>query len=192
MRIIGGFWRSRKLARPVTAATRPMPDRVRQAVFDVLGSHFDVPGALPDIIVADVFAGGGSLGLEALSRGAASCCFFERDRTALVALRTNIDSLDAQARSQVIVQDAWESAISTPEGGSFDLVFLDPPYADSNDSSPAGAVYKYLERLAGNGTDPLVVIHHNARVRYAAPLPGSWKVMKHRTFGTNAVTYFTT
>src|SRR3989304_6946937 len=102
MRIIGGQWRSRRLLRPETDSTRPMPDRVKQAIFDMLGSRYDDPGALPPLLVADVFAGGGSMGLEALSRGAAFCSFFERDRQALEALCSNIESLGAGQESRVV------------------------------------------------------------------------------------------
>src|SRR3972149_2479777 len=107
MRIIGGTWRSRRLLRPETDSTRPMPDRVKQTIFDMLGSRYDCPGALPPLLVADVFAGGGSMGWEALSRGAAFCGFFERAREALDALRRNVESLGAGLESSIVSGDAW-------------------------------------------------------------------------------------
>ena len=168
-----------------------MPDRVKEAVFNILGSHYECPGALPPLLVADVFAGSGSMGLEALSRGAAACCFFERDRHALDALRDNVRALSAESASAIIVRDAWRFAVSDTEGKSFDLVFLDPPYRDSRDASDRGPVQRYLARLRRDvGKTPLVVLHHPSAVRYEPPLAGTWQIADHRTFGTNAITIF--
>ena len=107
MRIIGGKWRSRRIHRPDSPATRPVPDRVKESIFNILGNHYDCLGSLPPIRVADVFAGGGSMGLEALSRGAAHCTFFERDRTALAVLRKNFTTLDVKKEATIIARDAW-------------------------------------------------------------------------------------
>jgi len=191
MRIIAGQWRSRRLIRPITRNTRPMPDRVREAVFSSLASRYDQRGALPPWRVADVFAGAGSMGFEALSRGAASCCFFERDRVALDALRRNIEALDAVAATSIVARDAWRAAAEAPGGDPFDIVFLDPPYRDSVDVSAKGPVRRYLARLAerSEGT-PLVLLHHHVRVRFEASVDQPWRVTDVRVYGTNAVTCF--
>ncbi|MFQ5590814.1 MAG: 16S rRNA (guanine(966)-N(2))-methyltransferase RsmD [Phycisphaerae bacterium] len=191
MRIIGGVWRSRCLVRPSSATTRPVPDRVREAIFDMLGSHYDTPGALPALRVADVFAGSGSMGLEALSRGAGSCCFFERNRAALDALRRNLTALAVGPEARIIARDAWREALESPDACCFDLVLLDPPYADSDDATPDGAVTRYLTNLARlHGANPLVVLHHRARVQYSAPSDEAWSVLRQRTFGSSGVTFF--
>ena len=157
----------------------------------MLGSHYDTPGMLPALDVADVFAGSGSLGLEALSRGAASCCFFERDRAALDALRRNLDALRVGPEASIVARDAWREAVATPDGRPFDLVFLDPPYVDSEDASDSGAVREYFKRFDPHGGGkPLVVLHHHARVRYAPDAENSWRILKQRTFGSNGVTVF--
>lgn len=191
MRIIAGQWRSRLLTRPRTGLTRPVPDRVKEAVFSILGSHYGYPGAIPPLRVADVFAGSGSMGLEALSRGAASCCFFERDRVALDALRQNVRALGAGAVASVVTHDAWRAAVADPEGRPFELVFLDPPYRDSEDSSESGAVKRYLLRL-GNVADnrPLVVLHHAAKVRFETEDTDMWRLWDRRNYGTHAVSFF--
>ncbi len=168
-----------------------MPDRVKEAVFSILGSHYGHPGAMPSLRVADVFAGSGSMGLEALSRGAASCCFFERDRVALDALRQNVRVLGAGALATVVTRDAWRAAVADPDERSFELVFLDPPYRDSEDSSESGAVKRYLVRLAEvEDNRPLVVLHHAAAVRFEMDDMDMWRVSDRRTFGTNAVSFF--
>ena len=126
MRIVAGAWRGRLLAAPAGAATRPTADRVRQALFDML-LHAPWGGreALEGAAVLDAFAGTGALGLEALSRGAATATFIERDRAALAALRANIAACWAQARCTVLPADA----LRPPPGAACRIVFLDPPYA---------------------------------------------------------------
>lgn len=200
LRIIGGQWRSRRLVRPETASTRPMPDRVKQSIFNILGSYFETPGALPLFRVADVFAGSGSMGLEALSRGAAHCRFYESDRIALAALRKNIVELDAEKASTVVTGDAWRSAARDAGLGAFQLIFLDPPYCDSEDPSTAGQVMLFLREIAEkmatsksqqHNSFPLIVLHHFAQVNYAPEnLPAPWAIVDQRRFGTSAVTFF--
>ena len=164
-----------------------MPDRVKQAIFDMLASHYDEPGVLPPLLVADVFAGGGSMGLEALSRGAAFCSFFERDRQALEALRSNIEALGAGPESRVVAGDAWRASMATPNGRPFTLIFLDPPYRDCEDTSDRGAVRRFLGRL---GDECLVVLHHPAGSPFVLADDDPWRVVEERRVGSNAVTFF--
>ncbi len=124
MRVIAGRLRGRRLAAPPGRGTRPTSDRVREALFSMLG---DVRGAS----ALDLFAGTGALGIEALSRGAARATFVERDREALRALRANLHALGlAGPDAEVRAGDAL-AALRTARarGETYDLVFLDPPYA---------------------------------------------------------------
>jgi 16S rRNA (guanine966-N2)-methyltransferase len=122
MRIISGSWRSRPLVAPKGDTTRPTADRTRETLFSMLASRL---GSFEDIKVLDLFAGSGALGLEALSRGAASCTFVEQDRAALDALDTNIAKLGAKAQSDV----RRSSVLSLgPAREAYDLILLDPPY----------------------------------------------------------------
>lgn len=89
-----------------------MPDRVRESVFNILGSACGTPGELPPLIVADLFAGSGSIGLEALSRGAAFCLFVEHDSEAADTLRRNLHELGVGPEGSLLVADAWESPLS--------------------------------------------------------------------------------
>jgi 16S rRNA (guanine966-N2)-methyltransferase len=120
VRIIAGDWRGRPIAAPAGDATRPTADRAREALFSMLTSRL---GSFAGLVVADLFAGTGALGLEALSRGAARCTFVEQDRAALAALKANVDRLGAGERAIVRAQSATAFA-----GGPFDLVMMDPPY----------------------------------------------------------------
>lgn len=119
MRIIAGTWRGRKLVVPTGLATRPTAERAREALFSMLASRI---GTFEGLKVADLFAGSGALGLEALSRGAAHCVFVERDRAAIEAIRANIAALGAAGEA---LPGAAEH-VRIP--GPVDLAFLDPPY----------------------------------------------------------------
>lgn len=118
MRIIAGKWRGRPLIAPKGDATRPTADRTREALFSMLTSRL---GSFEGLKIADICAGTGALGLEALSRGAVHCTFIERDRTALEALRANIARLGAEGEVRPIAAEGYS-------GGPFDLVLIDPPY----------------------------------------------------------------
>ena len=119
MRIIAGKWRGRPVVAPKGQDTRPTSDRTREALFSMLASRI---GSFEDLQVADLFAGSGALGLEALSRGAASCVFVETDRYAVEAIRANLATLGGTG--EVRPSRAEQIRLAGP----FDLVFLDPPY----------------------------------------------------------------
>lgn len=167
-----------------------MPDRLKEAIFSMLGNHYDCPGELPPLRVADVFSGSGSMGLEALSRGAATCCFFERDRQVLESLHKNIDELDASEGSTVNVRNAWRASLADPEGQPFDLILLDPPYRDSADSSNTGRVFRYLQELTTDDSSPLVVLHHESTVHYDVDEDNRWRIINQRKFGSSTMTVF--
>ena len=117
MRVVAGAFKGHRLHAPRGTRTRPTADRVREALFSLLG---DVAG----LRVLDLYAGSGALGIEALSRGAASAVFVERDQRAVAAIRRNLEVVDAEA--EVRRQDALRFLVSTQ--GRFDIVFVDPPY----------------------------------------------------------------
>lgn len=137
MRIIAGQWRGRPLAAPKGDTTRPTADRTREALFSMLQSRV---GSFEDLAVADLFAGSGALGLEALSRGAASCLFVEQDRGALDVLKANIAKLGAKGAE---VRASSVLAIG-PARAPLDLIMMDPPYA-------SGAGNVALDKLARLG-----------------------------------------
>lgn len=134
MRIIAGEWRGRKLSAPKGDATRPTADRTRETLFSMLTSRL---GSFEDLRIADLFAGSGALGLEALSRGAAHCLFVEHDRAALDTIRANIATFDARPRTEVESMSVMHLRAAREP---YDLLLLDPPY-----QTGAGAVA--LDRL---------------------------------------------
>jgi 16S rRNA (guanine966-N2)-methyltransferase len=141
LRIIAGEWRGRKLAAPEGDTTRPTADRTRETLFSMLVSRL---GDFDGLKVADLFAGSGALGLEALSRGAAHCLFVDQDAGAIRAIRRNISNLQAQARSDVRASSVLSLG---PAKEPLDLVLLDPPY----DTGAGSVAIDKLARLGWIG-----------------------------------------
>jgi 16S rRNA (guanine966-N2)-methyltransferase len=123
MRIIAGEWRGRPLLAPQGRQTRPTSDRAREGLFSMLASRLST---FEDLEVADLFAGSGALGLEALSRGAAHCLFVDSAAEAVSAVRANVARLGASARADVVAQDV---ARARPPRQPCHLILIDPPYA---------------------------------------------------------------
>jgi 16S rRNA (guanine966-N2)-methyltransferase len=133
VRIIAGKWRGRPIEAPPGVTTRPTADRVRETLFSMLASRL---GSFEDLRVADLFAGSGALGLEALSRGAASAAFVENDAKAAAAVRRNAEKLGAS------IQLLGGSALALPRADPFDLIFADPPYAAGSGTAVVNSVRK--------------------------------------------------
>lgn len=169
MRIIAGASKGRRLRSPKGPGTRPMMDRVREAVFSSLGA------TVVDADVLDLYAGSGSLGLEALSRGAASAVFIESARPALEALRANVEAVGLGGRVVAADVPTWLAA----NEDTFDLAFVDPPY-----ELPLPSVEHLLgmlvERLAEGG---VAVLHRRAGTGDPHPPPGL-DLEARRRYGT--------
>lgn len=187
MRIIAGEFRGRRIDAPEGQATRPMLDRVREALFSTLGER--VEGAR----VLDLFGGSGSLGLEALSRGAAHVRFVEKAAHAGASLRANVEALGVGDRARIVRGDALTSrSWGVLDGERYDLVFLDPPYPLVVDPNGRGRVLEAIVELFAGATNPgaTLVLHVPSReertLRLRAPL-----VCEIRTYGTSALAYVT-
>ncbi len=164
MRIVGGMWRGHALVAPKGDSTRPTSDRVREAIFSMLEARWGQPDGA---VVLDAFAGSGALGLEALSRGAETAVFVERESAALRALETNIERLDP--RRAVVVRGDVRRLPSTrmPDTPPFTLLLLDPPYR----IEPV-QVMTLVDGLADAGRiagEAVVVYEHDVRSPVAWP-----------------------
>jgi 16S rRNA (guanine966-N2)-methyltransferase len=159
LRIISGQWRGRNVQTPKGGATRPTADRTREALFSMLVSRM---GSFEGLHVADLFAGSGALGLEALSRRAASCLFVEQDRFALNALRTNIAALGAGGQSDVMTSSVLN--LGPAKRDPLDLIFMDPPY----DSGAGVVAMEKMARLGWIGPATLISLE-TAKAEDAAP-----------------------
>jgi 16S rRNA (guanine966-N2)-methyltransferase len=158
MRIIAGTHRGHTIHAPRGRDTRPTSDRVRENVFNILGS-------VEDAVVLDLYAGSGAMGLEALSRGAARAVFVERDGEAARTIERNLDKLRLSAR--VLRQDALSAlAAEAGAGRKYDLVLVDPPYEMYSDVEPQLA--RYVPSVLTE--DGVVVVETDARVEPALPL----------------------
>ena len=171
MRIISGSRRGHKLEAPPGRSTRPTSDRVRENIFNILGP-------VDEADVLDLYAGSGAMGLEALSRGAASVVFVERDQAAVRAIERNLDKL--RLRGTVLRQDAI--AALAAEKRKYDLVFVDPPYEMYADLEPQLA--RYLPSVLTE--DGVVVVETDKRVEPDLPL----EQRTSRRYGSARVTVY--
>lgn len=166
MRVVAGEFGGRKLVAPQGLTTRPTTDKVRQASFNSLASM----GLLDGAVVADLYAGSGAMGIEALSRGAARCVFVERDRAALIALRANIEALRVGDRSTIVTSDvmAWVPAMR-----GVDLAVIDPPY--TFDAWPQLLSLLQVPYALCESARPV-------------PAPPGWEAVRAKQYGRTAVT----
>ena len=178
MRIITGSRRGRKLKTLPGDAVRPTPDRVKEALFNIL--QFDLEGR----VFLDLFAGSGQIGLEALSRGAKEAVFIEQAPQALAVLKRNIAKCRYEDRAYVLKGDAL-SLLATLQGQQFDLILLDPPYQKNLYAPVLFSVLKY-HLLSDYG---ILVSEHSKTV------PFSWdderlNLYKSRSYGETVLNFF--
>ena len=183
MRITGGTLRSRALRAPRGQSTRPTSDRVREALFGILGSA----GVLARAAVLDLYAGTGALALEALSRGAARAVLVESSREALAALRGNVESLGVGRDATVLAADARACVPRLSAHGPFDLVLADPPWAlvDSGEATRVLAAVVDAGLLAADG---LAVLEHASRTP-PPEVPGLRRDQSRR-YGDTALAFY--
>lgn len=174
IRVIAGKYGGRKIDAPDGRKTHPMSERIRNALFNSIGS--EIQGAT----VLDAFAGTGAIGLEALSRGAQHCTFIERDRVAQAILRKNIADLNSEDESH-IVQATVSNWLSTSMDASFDIIFADPPYHDTQFST----ICKLFALLKPGA---LMVLSHPGRGE--APTETGVVVVDNRSYGNAALTFY--
>jgi 16S rRNA (guanine966-N2)-methyltransferase len=172
MRVVAGTARGRKLVTPRGRDTRPTSDRVREAIFNALGSL----GVVEDARVLDLFAGSGALGIEALSRGATHATFVERDDRAIEAIWSNLVATGLADRALVTANEAVSWLSRRPGPGPYDLAMADPPYAfDDWDDLLAAAADIPIE---------VVVIESDRVIRP----DGKWQMVREKTYGGTVVT----
>ncbi len=173
MRIIAGKWRGRPIVAPKGEDTRPTADRTREALFSMLTSRV---GSFEGLAVADLFAGSGALGIEALSRGAATCLFVEQDRLAIDALKANLAKLEVRA-------DVRATSVMAlgPAPAALDVIMMDPPYG-------TGAGLVALDKLARLGwTNAATWISIETGKQEVVELPG-FEIDASRVHGKARIT----
>jgi 16S rRNA (guanine966-N2)-methyltransferase len=175
MRVIAGRFGGRRLLAPRGLTTRPTSDRVREALFSMLG---DIQGN----VVLDLFAGTGALGIEALSRGAKRAVFVERDRAAVQSLRANLATLELPApEAELRVGDALAALRAARGAGeTYDLMFVDPPYKQARELGSELSVL--LPALLAPGAR--VVVESDRRVATELPM----EIVQQRRYGDTTIT----
>jgi 16S rRNA (guanine966-N2)-methyltransferase len=183
MRITGGEHRSRTLEAPRGNATRPTSDRVREAVFAILGSERAFAGAT----VLDLYAGTGALAFEALSRGAAQATLVESARPALQAIEANARALGVAARVRIVPMTVERALAAVRRSGAFDLVFADPPYdlVKTGEAPRALAALLGADVLAANAR---LVLEHG-KADGAPDIPGV-QLRESRRYGDTIVSFY--
>ncbi|MCU0916503.1 MAG: 16S rRNA (guanine(966)-N(2))-methyltransferase RsmD [Planctomycetes bacterium] len=184
MRIIAGTKRGMKLVSPETDATRPITDRIKESLFNVLRNYDLLAGAR----VADLFCGVGSLGLEALSRGAQSVTFVENNAEVLAVLEKNIAKAGFQTQSRIVRASAFRLGAPIASGKPpHDLVFVDPPYATTQEVGTHSSLAELLTILRNQVVARGVVVVRTHR--RAAPLEeyDSFHVVDRRQWGTMSI-----
>jgi 16S rRNA (guanine966-N2)-methyltransferase len=175
VRVIAGKLKGRSILSPSTEPIRPTSDRVRQAIFNIL-EHGGAGRPIKGARVLDLFAGTGAFGIEALSRGAAHCLFVETGAGARGLIRRSLAMLNVDRFAQVMAEDATRLG-APPEGHTFDLVFIDPPYGK-------GLAQQALAALAANrwlADGATVVVEEEAAARVA--WPDAFEVVEQRRWG---------
>ncbi len=182
-RIIAGTARGRRLEVPARG-TRPTSDRIREALFSSVDSSVRDDGGWGEVVVLDLYAGTGALGLEALSRGAQRAYLVESGREAIRALRANIAAVGSDAA--VVIPRKVSSVIGDPPGPAANLVLVDPPY-----DVPADRLVGELERLVSLGwigAGAEIVVERPTRDGHR-PLPSDWELLRERTYGDTTLWY---
>lgn len=170
LRIVAGIWRSRVLEIADVEGLRPTPERIRETLFNWLTPRMAGARCL------DLFAGTGALGLEALSRGAAAAVFVENSKVAIATLRRNVASLDASGA--VIHAGSATEYIDAAGAERFDIVFLDPPFADDN----LAELCRLIDESELVATNANVYLEQD-RARPEPDLPDGWTVLKSKVAG---------
>jgi len=186
MRIIGGQFRRRVLTTPKGKITRPMTDRVRENLFNLLG-----PDACADAVVLDLFCGSGPLGLEALSRGAAACTFVDADRAAAAAVAGNCERLGIEDHVRIERRDALRPGewIAPPAGRPYTLIFVDPPYKIPADEQGRRRLAHMARRLADLGCvapGAVAMLRAERGTDPGTPWDG-FDLLQSRTYGTTTL-----
>lgn len=182
MHVIAGSARGVPLRVPAGTCVRPTSGRVRTSLFSILGES--VAGAR----VADLFAGSGALGIEALSRGAAHCTFVENARPALAALRANLAKTRLAERAEVLACDAFAALPQLEARGPFSIVFVDPPYRLVANTGPFAALLEGLASSPALAPNALIVVQHDT----PTPLPqaiGRLAIADQRVYGSTTLTF---
>jgi 16S rRNA (guanine(966)-N(2))-methyltransferase RsmD len=183
MRVIAGNARGKRLFAPHGIHTRPTADRVKESLFSIIQSRYDLAGAKS----LDICAGSGALGIEALSRGSACCCFIENDRNALKSLKQNLSLTGTSGRVDLLEMDVLKALpLLAGRGDRFNFIFFDPPYA----SELYPAILEMVSSLSLLDANGLLIAECGSR-KVLLDRYGSLIKIDRRVYGDTALELFT-
>ncbi len=188
MRIIAGKKARYKLISPKDKTTRPIPDMVKEALFSILGKEIE------NKTVADLFSGTGSIGLEAVSRGAAHAVFVDMDREAVIRLKQNIDKLEFHNESTVVSADIFKFGLPNDRfsGGhsDYDIVFCDPPFPLARETDEQSKLGKLMAKINKQVKPGATVIVRNEKKFPMLDTYADLKIYDRRTYGIMTLNFY--
>ena len=185
MRVIAGKARGVPLVAAKGLHVRPTLDRVKTAMFNILGDR------VVDAVVLDLFSGSGALGIEALSRGGASCVFVERARSCLASVRANLDKTGLAEFATTLAGDVFGIMRRLPQGAVFDLVLAAPPYRMVDEAKSRRRLWQWLAGLASGehfAPEGMVVLEHRKQ-RTPLAFPEPLEACDSRTYGDTTLSF---
>ena len=159
MRVIGGYLKGQKILAPTDKSTRPLKDRVRESIFNIIEHSNNETINLKGAKILDLFAGTGSFGIECLSRGAEKVVFFENYHQSNMLLKKNLEKLKLLKKASVYQSDSYKFNEEIIFDNKFDIIFLDPPFKDKNIET---IIYKIKKKKLANKRT-LLILHRNKK-----------------------------
>ena len=187
MRIIAGIKKGLKLRSPASDVSRPILDRVKESLFSVLYKYDQPEGK----VVADLFSGVGSLGLEALSRGAELVTFVEKDPEIIAVLKKNIEKAGFGEESRVVKADVFKvGAAAEPQGRKYDLVFVDPPYPLTKHAKEGSLLSGLFDVLPGQLAGGAIVVVRTDKHTELLDRYGEMEIIEQRRWGSMTISIY--
>ena len=183
MRVIGGYLKGQKILIPLDKSTRPLKDRVRQSIFNIIEHSRNENLNLNGSQILDLFAGTGSFGIECLSRGAENVIFFENNSNSNKILEQNLQKLELENKTTVLDYDSYEFKKNQLSYNKFDLIFLDPPFKDNKINKLIDKIKKI--NIADKNT--LIVLHRNKKTK--EKISDNLNILREEYYGISKIIF---
>ena len=183
MRVIGGYLKGQKILIPLDKSTRPLKDRVRQSIFNIIEHSRNENLNLNGSQILDLFAGTGSFGIECLSRGAENVIFFENNSNSIKILEQNLQKLELENKTKVLDYDSYEFKKNQLSYNKFDLIFLDPPFKDNKINKLIDKIKKI--NIADKNT--LIVLHRNKKTK--EKISDNLNILREEYYGISKIIF---
>ena len=183
MRVIGGYLKGQKILIPLDKSTRPLKDRVRQSIFNIIEHSRNENLNLNGSQILDLFAGTGSFGIECLSRGAENVIFFENNSNSNKILEQNLQKLELENKTKVLDYDSYEFKKNQLSYNKFDLIFLDPPFKDNK----INKLIDKIKKINIADKDTLIVLHRNKKTK--EKISDNLNILREEYYGISKIIF---